>query len=67
MLVKVPLNRKYIDKIFQQFANEKDYFDFEDFKKQMSLNPDMLVWFSKPEEAMNKRLNLKIDETMVNK
>ena len=67
MLVKVPLNRKYIDKIFQQFANEKDYFDFEDFKKQMSQNPDMLVWFSKPEEAMNKRLNLKIDETLVNK
>ena len=33
----------------------------------MSSNPDMLVWFSKPEEAMNKRLNLKIDETLVNK
>lgn len=23
----------------------------------MRLNPDMLFWFSKPEKAMNKRLN----------
>ena len=23
----------------------------------MNLNPDMLAWFNKPEEAMNKQLN----------
>lgn len=28
----------------------------------MELNPDLLAWFSKPEEAMNKRLNNRLDE-----
>lgn len=25
--------------------------------REMKENPDMLFWFSKPEQAMNKRLN----------
>ena len=29
----------------------------------MEKNPDLLAWFSKPEEAMNKRLYQHIDET----
>ena len=33
----------------------------------MNQNPDLLVWFSKPEEAMNKRLSHRIDETIINK
>jgi hypothetical protein len=33
----------------------------------MSENPDLLAWFSKPEEAMNKRLNHKIDDAIVSK
>jgi len=33
----------------------------------MSENPDLLAWFSKPEEAMNKRLNHKIDDANVSK
>lgn len=63
----IPLNKAYISKIFQQFAHYKDFFDFEDFKAQMKINPDMLLWFSKPEEAMNKRLNNRIDENYMNK
>jgi hypothetical protein len=63
----IPLNRAYIQKIFQQFSNHKDFFDFEDFKAQMKINPDMLLWFSKPEEAMNKRLHNRIDETIITK
>ena len=63
----IPLNRTYIQRIFQQFANNKDFFDFEDFKAQMKINPDMLLWFSKPEEAMNKRLNNRIDESKIAK
>ena len=27
------------------------------FMREMRHNPDMLFWFSKPEKAMNKRLN----------
>lgn len=27
------------------------------FVREMRENPDMLIWFSKPEKAMNKRLN----------
>ena len=61
------MNIKYIEKIFQQFAHNKEFFDFEDFKAQMTLNPDLLAWFSKPEEAMNKRLNNRIDETLITK
>ena len=33
----------------------------------MTLNPDMLAWFSKPEEAMNKRLHMRIDESNITK
>lgn len=33
----------------------------------MKINPDMLLWFSKPEEAMNKRLHNRIDETIITK
>lgn len=33
----------------------------------MAENPDLLAWFSKPEEAMNKRLNHKIDDAIVSK
>ena len=33
----------------------------------MSENPDLLAWFSKPEEAMNKRLHHKIDDAIVSK
>jgi len=29
----IPLNKRYIAKIFQQFAGEKEHFDFQDFKK----------------------------------
>jgi hypothetical protein len=50
-----------------QFADGKDYFDFPDFKAQMTMNPDLLAWFSKPEEAMNKRLNRRIDKTLLTK
>ena len=28
----------------------------------MKLNPDMLLWFSKPEKAINKRLNDNLQE-----
>lgn len=63
----MPLNKKYIEKIYQQFAGRKDYFDFIDFKVQMTQYPDLLAWFSKPEEAMNKRLSNRIDETIINK
>lgn len=63
----MPLNLKYIKSVFQQFAGVKDYFDFEDFKVQMKANPDLLLWFSKPEAAMNKKLNQSIDETNVTK
>lgn len=31
----------------------KDYFDLKDFMREMRQNPDMLIWFSKPEKAMN--------------
>jgi hypothetical protein len=31
----------------------------------MSLNPDLLAWFSKPEEAMNKRLSKRIDKSLI--
>jgi len=63
----IPLNRKYVERIFRTFAGDKIYFDFDDFKKQMAENPDLLAWFSKPEEAMNKRLNNRIDETLITK
>lgn len=63
----IPINRSYISNIFQKFSSTKDYFDFEDYKSQMALNPDMLAWFSKPEEAMNKRLHIKIDESKLTK
>jgi hypothetical protein len=33
----------------------------------MADNPDLLAWFSKPEEAMNKRLHTKIDDAIVSK
>jgi len=29
----------------------------------MEKHPDLLAWFSKPEEVMNKRLHSHIDET----
>lgn len=63
----IPINRSYIENIFQKFCNNKNHFNFEDYKKQMELNPDMLAWFSKPEEAMNKRLHIKIDEHNISK
>ena len=63
----IPLNRNYITSLFQKFSNGKEFFDFEDFKAQMALNPDMLAWFSKPEEAMNKRLHNRIDEGLISK
>jgi Skp family chaperone for outer membrane proteins len=28
----------------------------------MSANPDMLLWFSKPEKAMQKRMNEKVGQ-----
>jgi len=28
----IPLNRSYISNIFQKFANNKSFFDYEDFK-----------------------------------
>ena len=59
------MNRKYVSKIFQQFAGDKSYFDFEDFKIQMREHPDMLAWFSKPEEAMTKRLNHSIEDSKI--
>jgi hypothetical protein len=33
----------------------------------MKKEPDLLAWFSKPEEAMNKRLNNRIDESLITK
>ena len=33
----------------------------------MKKEPDLLAWFSKPEEAMNKRLNNRIDESLISK
>jgi len=63
----IPLNRSYISNIFQKFANNKSFFDYEDFKAQMKKEPDLLAWFSKPEEAMNKRLNNRIDESLITK
>lgn len=63
----IPLSRRYIERIFNQFACGKEFFNYEDFKSQMSENPDLLAWFSKPEEAMNKRLNHRIDETLISK
>lgn len=63
----MPLNRNFIKSVFQQFAGNKDFFDFEDFKSQMKTNPDLLLWFSKPEEALNKKLHHRIDETNVSK
>jgi len=32
----------------------------------MKKNPDLLAWFSKPEEAMNKKLHQNIDDNLVN-
>ena len=63
----IPLNRSYIQNIFQKFAGEKKHFNYEDYKLRMQREPDILVWFSKPEEAMNKRLNKRIDKTLVTK
>jgi len=31
----------------------------------MAEHPDMLAWFSKPEEALNKRLNKTIENTNI--
>lgn len=59
----IALNRRYIDRIFHQFAGSKESFDFQNFKQQMEQHPDLLAWFSKPEEAMNQRLYHHIDET----
>ena len=33
----------------------------------MDDNPNLLAWFNKPEEAMNKRLKNRIDETLITK
>lgn len=33
----------------------------------MELHPDLLAWFSKPEEAMNKRLYTQLDDTHTKK
>lgn len=63
----MPLERNYIKGVFQQFAGGKDFFDFEDFQQQMTANPDLLLWFSKPEEAMNKKLTKNLSETTVTK
>mmetsp|Transcript_21874 Transcript_21874/g.33916 ORF Transcript_21874/g.33916 Transcript_21874/m.33916 type:complete len:114 (+) Transcript_21874:425-766(+) len=63
----IPMNRRYIERIFHQFAQGKEIFEFQDFRTQMTQQPDMLAWFSKPEEAMNKRLNNRIDETLITK
>jgi hypothetical protein len=53
--------------MFKQFAQEKSHFTFDDYAREMAANPDLLAWFSKPEEAMNKHLYIKIDETVHHK
>jgi hypothetical protein len=45
----IPINKRYCESLFKQFSGGKEYFDFNDFKKQMDKHPDMLTWFSKPE------------------
>lgn len=52
-----PIHPKWIESIFKTLSQGKPYFEFEDFVREMKSNPDMLFWFSKPEKAMNKRLN----------
>eukprot|EP00347_Sterkiella_histriomuscorum_P010876 403374581 len=53
----MPINPRFIARIFQMLSQDKEYFDLNDFMRAMKVHPDMLFWFSKPEEAMNKRLN----------
>ena len=50
------MTRKYCADLFKKFAGDKDQFNKDDFSKQMKQNPDMLAWFSKPEEAINNIL-----------
>lgn len=52
----MPLSRKYIDQIFRTFAQSKNHFDFEDYKRTTTKDPEILLWLTKPEEAMNKKL-----------
>lgn len=58
----VTLTSSYIKNTFQLIAEGKDYFDSKDYSKQMEVNPNLLSWFNKPEQAMNDRLNKKIDD-----
>lgn len=43
------LTSSYIRNTFQLIAEGKDYFDGNDYSKQMAVNPDLLSWFNKPE------------------
>ena len=52
-----PVNLRHFKTVFDTFADGKDYFDFEDFAREMRLNPNLLFWFSKPEEALKHRMN----------
>ena len=60
----VPYNPRHIDNIFEQFAQNKLYFDVNDFKREMEYNPEIVTWFTKPEQAFNKRLNQDIEKFM---
>lgn len=45
----ISLNNSYIKNTFDLFASGKTFFDLDDFKEQMKINPNLLQWFSKPE------------------
>ena len=41
----VPLNLKYFQRIFNEIAVGKSYFDLQDFERYMEKDPDALTWF----------------------
>ena len=53
----VPLNLKYIERIFNEIAVGKHSFDLQDFERYMEIDPDALTWFQKPELALQQRVN----------
>ena len=63
----MPLNKNYIKTIFKKFAKDKDHFNFEDYKRVTSADPDILAWLTKPEESMVTKLQKNIDNSLVSK
>ena len=41
----VPLNLKYFQRIFNEIAVGKSFFNLQDFERYMEKDPDALTWF----------------------